>query len=145
MQASAGVITGLPRIPRTAGSNKDGGAVHSYNAACCCSDCGLGHWFREDTAQCVRNYQYHHNYYYNHHPCAAAVCPGGRGKFHRFLKCVPPCRGERKQALQTVGGGSEVSEGAVMFRFIHTFLWMYVQILNHRQFLCQCLNVYVLI
>jgi len=99
VQASAGVITGLPRIPRTAGSNKDGGAVHSYNAACCCSDCGLGHWFREDTAQCVRNYQYHHNYYYNHHPCAAAVCPGGRGKFHRFLKCVPPCRGERKYKL----------------------------------------------
>ena len=72
-----------------------------------------------------RNYQYHHNHNYNHHPCAAAVCPGGRGKFHRFLKCVPPCRGERKQALQTVGGGSEVSEGAVMFRFIHTFLWMH--------------------
>ena len=37
MQASDGVITGPPRIPRTAGGNKK----------------GLGHWFGEDTAQCV--------------------------------------------------------------------------------------------
>ena len=36
------------------GGNKDGGAVYSQDAACCCSDCGQGYGFGEDRALCIR-------------------------------------------------------------------------------------------
>ena len=67
-----------------AGGNKDGGAVYSQDAACCCSDCGQ---VRRGQGAVHRNYHYHHNN--NYHPWAAAVCPGGRNKFHCSLESVP--------------------------------------------------------
>ena len=66
------------------GGNKDGGAVYSQDAACCCSDCGQ---VRRGQGAVHRNYHYHHNN--NYHPWAAAVCPGGRNKFHCSLESVP--------------------------------------------------------
>ena len=35
------------------GGNKDGGAVYSQDAACCCSDCGQGYGCGEDRALCI--------------------------------------------------------------------------------------------
>ena len=77
------------------GGNKDGGAVYSQDAACCCSDCGQ---VRRGQGAVHRNYHYHHNN--NYHPWAAAVLPGGRNKFHCSLEsvrvptllCKPKCQ-----------------------------------------------------
>ena len=80
-----------------AGGKKDGGAVYSTvrtlpAAAPTAARCG------EDRALCIVTNHYHHNN--NYHPWAAAVCPGGRDKFHCSLEsvrvptllCKPKCQ-----------------------------------------------------
>merc|ERR1711884_910927 len=85
-ERGGGQLFGLSEVVYNwvAGGNKDGGAVYSQDAACCCSDCGQ---VRRGQGAVHRNYHYPHNN--NYHPCAAAVIPGGRNKFHCSLESVP--------------------------------------------------------